>query len=146
MKKLLITMLAIIPLTSLADYDVERIKKDMTETKSFGVEKWELNEAGNAWMAKHGLKNTVISATDKLTGMMIFVENEPQAFMAMLNCTLLGYIGVELKDDARVNALAYDAVSSQKKQSLVINNVKYSVEPMQMGNVVAFSCTIEAAN
>jgi|GEM_PF-6765625 len=143
MKKIFIIMLAVMPLTAIADYDVERIKNEMAASELLKINAWKLNEAGNAWMAEHDLPNTVISANKATTGIMRGVASQLDALSAMGGCSELGDIGFEVKDDKRVADLLVNLLTTQKEQSLTANNIVYTAQLLELGNQVMFGCTLK---
>jgi hypothetical protein len=145
MKKLLVTLLAMTPFTVSADYDVERIKQNMKETEIFHIQEWRQNEAGNAWIANHALKNTTIMAGEKNAGIVALISNQTEALSAMITCMMMGHVGLGVEGDGP-QKLVSDAIESGKKRQLTHDNVSFTVEPAEMANTVSLNCIVKPTN
>lgn len=141
MKKIIVMTLALIPALAAAEYDVERIKAEMQGTKILEIKSWEKLKAGDAWLAKHNLDNTVISVGESNTGLVATIADQPQAVNAMLSCMMVGNIGLELNDN-RVAEAVSGAVTKGEKRIIKANHAAFSVEPKELGNAVTLSCFV----
>jgi hypothetical protein len=141
----IILTILFLPVTAFADYDAEAIKRGIEQAEPFQIKGWRKSDNGLTWIATTGLKNTVIAVGKKETGSLFAINDSGDALRKMIRCTMLGIIGIAPTEEEqrwRIFEVVKTAAASQGKRSAAINNVVFTVSPMEIGGNVFLSCTL----
>jgi len=146
MKKVIIGVVLVIllPTISSADYDANKIKQFVTKEKIFKVTGWKRSDNNVAWIAKHNLKNAVMSITKDNAGIMTFLSTSAEATDAMVRCLYLGDFGLNIKTEKERNKLSgvIRSATKGKETSMKLNNVKFKASAIEIEKMVALTCQL----
>jgi S-methylmethionine-dependent homocysteine/selenocysteine methylase len=141
------TLCTIIPAGALADYDPIAIKQKINNEKNtFEVVRWEEADTKDAWLAKSNVKGMVLSVGANASGIIANIADSQQAALTMLRCLSLGTIGLSPENEAERSAIMDTvqlATTKLTQATQTLNKVTFTVEPMQVGNLVILSCSVE---
>lgn len=138
---------AIAPIGALADYDPVVIKQKIDSAKdTFEVVSWQEADVKGVWLAKSNVQGMVLSVAADATGIIANIEDSYQGAIAMLRCVTLGTIGLSPESEVEKTAIVdtvQQAATNLIQATHMLNGVIFTVEPMQVGNLVILSCLIK---
>lgn len=145
MKKLIALMFVLLPITSFAEYDAERIKREMTNEAMFAITDWKRNQTDNGWVAKHSLENTVITVGNEDAGIIFVLDGDELASInAMLNCIMFGYVGLD-DENENIPQTVGNALADGNTHMITINDTRFKVSPEEVNNLVVLTCSVSPA-
>lgn len=145
-RTVLVLGLLLCPLFAAGEYDPAKIKAAITaEQDTFKVTGWKPTDPGNGWLAETEAENLVLMVGERESGVISMVQDQLQAAQAMLRCMLLGKIGLGTANDDeydQVLDVVQQATQRMDTASVQLRDVSFEVDPVEVGNVLAFSCSV----
>jgi len=148
-----ITLIALcllfLPLTTMANYDVDKIKDAITNKQAlFNVESWKKSSNNQDWQAKTTKRLLFIEISPDVAMVKSPYINPKHKLIAKKRCVEFGLIGVKPTTEEqrdKVNYLVRRATQKHIPQFATINGVRFEVLPELKSTYVSLICKLKPA-